>query len=249
MTESSAWGMRFLSSSRRKEGASMPRVTMDTPDPQWFKEVAAVLDGYLEEVRHLPIFLDAKSGSLSHVKAALFLIQIGRGIIEPFPRWLGNMEKRAGHIRLAATFLRLNRIEERKHWEWWVEMAAHYHVRPEDFNSTHAIREGVAGLSKLLDAASTEFPLAWAMAAVNLTIESGAAAITSEIAPHVLPTLPARAKLWIEAHEKGDQDHAANSRVLIKSSAKDDPVLQRGVKIVVTLTAIRFAEALRSAYQ
>ena len=174
------------------------------------------------------------------------MLQIGSGIIDAFPFWLGNMLTRSVHHKINL-FLRANCLEEHEHWRWWKDMAHHYGIQDSQF-CTVKLSYDVAELNRYLTTASTSFGLACAMGAINFAIETGAAILTAEVAPGMSRTLNGKERLWIEAHASGDPDHSADSRELIKLLTRNDTKAQEAIRTVVNRTGLLFTNALRSAY-
>jgi pyrroloquinoline quinone (PQQ) biosynthesis protein C len=225
----------------------MPRITTDTPDPAWFRALDRDIGLKVHRLSRLPIIIDAECNSLGLTATSNFIKQIGCAVIEAFPVWLDNMLLRADDPDVQL-FLRANRLEEREHWRWWRSMARHWHLTDDDFGSA-VVAPAVLSLSRYLRAASKHAPIACAMTAVNLIVETDAACLTGEIAPAMRLILNEEECRWIEAHAAGDTDHAADARELIKKMVGNNITLQRRVQATARKTAALFTEALRAAYE
>ncbi|MBI3305257.1 iron-containing redox enzyme family protein [Candidatus Parcubacteria bacterium] len=230
----------------------MARVIQDSPDPAWLTNLDEECKPYLKALHQLPVVRAAIAYQLELAAMHRFMLQIGRGIIEPFPGWLNSMLLRTTTGTLQARFLYGNQEEEeREHWQWWQEMAEAFGVNPGEYQ-TIVLSNEVGGFSELLTFLSAHAPLAAAMTAVNYVVETAAAHITAAVAPKLYQQLggyAAPAARWLRAHAEGDPDHSADARELVKGLVGYEWNLQCACARAARMTYQLFTAALDDAYR
>lgn len=229
----------------------MARVMPDSPDPAWLTKLDEECQPYLKALRQLPVVKATIAYQLELAAMRRFMLQIGRGVIEPFRGWRNSMLLRTAIGTPQSQFLDGNQEEEREHWQWWQEMGEAFGVNPREYQ-TIVLSNEVGGFSDLLTFLSSHAPLAVAMTAVNYVVETAAAQITAAAAPTLYQQLggyTAPAARWLRAHAEGDPDHSADARELVKGLVDYEWDLQCACARAARMTYQLFTAALDDAYR
>lgn len=188
--------------------------------PAWLLELDRRSEQHLEKLLELPLVAETNRERMRYA-----MLQAGVGIVEPFRHWLTNMKQPTQPGTPAHDFLAENEEEETLHWEWWIDMAAPYGLRKQDFADV-TLSPQMRELSDFLRDTSRSAPLPVAIAAVNYCIETAAAQMTAAVSEDFAERLGERAGLWVRAHREGDVEHSRIARELLATLTAEDPALQ-----------------------
>ncbi len=224
-----------------------PSNSRQRTESEWLRQLDARSQAGLVGLLELRLVQDAKAGKLSKARFQRFLLEVGLGIIQMFPVWLATLVGRKRKRDLTLHFWDANLKEEHDHWVWWMEMAEAFGVFASAF-ARHRLGTQMAMFSELLTYWSRRAPLGVCLAVINLVVETGAALITREIAPYMLPRMSERAGRWLAAHAKGDQVHARITRRCLDEAVRRDPKLGDELLELVPAVYSLYRQALASAY-
>lgn len=229
------------------------RVTQDTPDPDWAKNLRLRLQEHLSLlVDGTPFIWTVRKGpgALNREEMRRFMLVVGKDIIQQFPLWLKFMGRKSvvkgGSLDL---FLRANRLQELLHWRWWQLWGTAYGLTYNDFVRAEQ-DETVFDLSVHLERLALVGNLAHAVAAINLVIENLSAELSAIVDAGIGSSLSEEQRRWLVEHAGGDPIHGADAWELLKQQVAADPAFDfEELKKVVDRTALLFTLAIRSAYR
>lgn len=230
-----------------------------TPHPNWVEELLNTIAPYKDKVVNHRFFLAINRQRLSAQQFQGALINF-YPLIESFPKYLALSLAKvpAGNSvwsRKTRYWLITNMNQERRHTEWWKQMARSFGVPAQSLQKEIYPPPEIDAINNYLWRICTHGSLAEGISAANFAVEGATGEWTKKTRPGFEKyrqmkkfELDERGLEWITAHASYDDRHPVEALEIIKAHATTKEEQQK-----VTQAAIRslqyYALALDTCYQ